>query len=135
VVLFVGGSHVRASLERARIVRADSQQAWTKPDGRESTGVDLFLYLFAANEPILRQFGDGDVRLQMRLKILDCHFDPLGELVTMSEYVTDLCKISAELRRDAVEGSQCRSAQEMSRIKGIFDVCVPVEISRDIAGL
>jgi hypothetical protein len=58
----LAAAHVGASLERSRFRRTDSQQAWTKPDGGQSAGVDLFVDLFAANEPILRQFRDRDVR-------------------------------------------------------------------------
>ncbi len=72
---FLADSHLGASLERLRIGLSDSQQAWTKLDGGQCTGVDLFVNLFAADEPIRRQFGNGYVRCRMRLKILDYHAD------------------------------------------------------------
>ena len=52
---------------------ADAEKPRTKPNGRQGAGFDLFVDLFAADEPILSQFRHGDVRFRMRLKVLDRH--------------------------------------------------------------
>ena len=33
---------------------------WTESNGRQRADFNLFVYLFAANEQIIRKFGDGD---------------------------------------------------------------------------
>ena len=66
-------AHVGKAFELDGISGSDQYQAWAEPNGWQCPGLDLLVHLFADNEPVLRQLGDGHVRLRMRLQVFYAH--------------------------------------------------------------
>jgi hypothetical protein len=78
--LTVTGGRARTSLDRPhlgkpfkieRVRRADTEQPWTQPDRPQGARFDLFVNLFSADKPILRELANSYPRLAMRSQSLN----------------------------------------------------------------
>jgi hypothetical protein len=69
----LGRSHVREPFELPGVGRSDAQQAWTKSNGGQRAGVDLFVDLFAPDKPVFGQFRYRHVWFRMSLEVLQPH--------------------------------------------------------------
>jgi hypothetical protein len=62
-------TQIRTTFEFDRVNCSDAHEAGAESNGRQCSGVDLFVNLLAANEPVRRKLRHGHVRFRMLLKI------------------------------------------------------------------
>ena len=65
--------HVREAFEFAGVSGSDAQQARTESNRRQRARVDVFVDLFAADDPVLRQLRHCYIWLCMRFEIFQTH--------------------------------------------------------------
>ena len=117
-MVVVRRTHIRAALEGARVDCTDSQKARTKPDRGQGAGLDLLINLFAANEPVLREFCHGNVRLSMRLKIMDSHATPYLKSLADATYRDEvLCKRFAVLSGSDAQPNGSKGTTNYSQLQ------------------